>query len=259
MSTDERRRRSGTPRSAAPRAPGHWRTSPRSTPSRSTTSRCGPAASSRRAAACWSPHRPARARRSSASSPCTSPWRQGRKCFYTTPIKALSNQKFNDLVQALRRRQGRPAHRRQQHQRRGAGGRDDHRGAAQHAVRRVADAPRARLRGDGRGALPRRPDARRGLGGGDHPPARVGGGGLPVGDRQQRRGVRRVAGHRARRDHDDRRGAAAGAALPARDRRPADVRPVRPTSTRPPGSARRAPRSTPSWSGWPATTGPAAG
>src|SRR4051812_33473084 len=24
--------------------------------------------------------------------------RQGRKCFYTTPIKALSNQKFNDLV-----------------------------------------------------------------------------------------------------------------------------------------------------------------
>src|ERR1700724_4146574 len=24
---------------------------------------------------------------------------QGRKCFYTTPIKALSNQKFNDLVE----------------------------------------------------------------------------------------------------------------------------------------------------------------
>src|SRR5262249_59343480 len=24
---------------------------------------------------------------------------QGRKCFYTTPIKALSNQKFHDLVQ----------------------------------------------------------------------------------------------------------------------------------------------------------------
>ena len=32
-----------------------------------------------------------------------------------------------------------------------------------------------------------------------------------------------MARHRARRDHDDRRGAAAGAALPARDRRPADV------------------------------------
>src|SRR5258708_31703180 len=25
--------------------------------------------------------------------------RQGRKCFYTTPIKALSNQKYNHLVQ----------------------------------------------------------------------------------------------------------------------------------------------------------------
>src|SRR3954452_12097172 len=25
--------------------------------------------------------------------------REGRKCFYTTPIKALSNQKFHDLVQ----------------------------------------------------------------------------------------------------------------------------------------------------------------
>ena len=35
----------------------------------------------------------------------------GRKCFYTTPIKALSNQKFNDLVTPLRRREGRPADR----------------------------------------------------------------------------------------------------------------------------------------------------
>ena len=34
------------------------------------------------------------------------------------------------------------------------------------------------LRRDGRGALPRRPDARRGVGGGDHPPPGVGGGGL---------------------------------------------------------------------------------
>src|SRR3954447_7376886 len=25
--------------------------------------------------------------------------KRGRKCFYTTPIKALSNQKYNDLVQ----------------------------------------------------------------------------------------------------------------------------------------------------------------
>ena len=37
-----------------------------------------------------------------------------------------------------RRRHGRPAHRRQRDQRRGAGRRDDHRGAAQHALRRLA-------------------------------------------------------------------------------------------------------------------------
>ena len=69
------------------------------------------------------------------------------------------------------------------HQRRGAGRGDDHRGAPQHAVRRLATLHRARLRRDGRGALPRRPDPRRGVGGGDHPPARVGGAGLAVRDR----------------------------------------------------------------------------
>ena len=37
-----------------------------------------------------------------------------------------------------------------------------------------------RLRGDGRGALPRRPGPRRGVGGGHHPPAGVGGAGLAV-------------------------------------------------------------------------------
>ena len=35
----------------------------------------------------------------------------GRKCFYTTPIKALSNQKFNDLVRRYGAEQGRPADR----------------------------------------------------------------------------------------------------------------------------------------------------
>ena len=76
-----------------------------------------------------------RARRSSASSPST--WRcaQGRKCFYTTPIKALSNQKYADLVARLRRGQRRPAHRRQHDQRRRPDRRDDHRGPAQHALR----------------------------------------------------------------------------------------------------------------------------
>ncbi len=35
----------------------------------------------------------------------------GRKCFYTTPIKALSNQKHNDLVRQVRPGAHRPAHR----------------------------------------------------------------------------------------------------------------------------------------------------
>ena len=36
---------------------------------------------------------------------------RGQKCFYTTPIKALSNQKYSDLVTPVRQRQRRPAHR----------------------------------------------------------------------------------------------------------------------------------------------------
>ena len=62
---------------------------------------------------------------------------EGRKCFYTTPIKALSNQKYNDLVDRYGAGRGRAAHRRQLGQRRRAGGGDDHRGAAQHALRRL--------------------------------------------------------------------------------------------------------------------------
>ena len=46
-------------------------------------------------------------------------------------------------------------------------------------------------------------------------------------DGVQRRGVRRVARDGARRDHHDRRGAPAGAALPARDGGPAALRPLR--------------------------------
>ena len=152
---------------------------------------------------------------------------QGTKCFYTTPIKALSNQKYADLRQPLRRRQGRPAHRRQQRQLRRPGGRDDHRGAAEHAVRGLADAARPRLRGHGRGALPLRPLPRRRLGRGDHPSPRVGDPGVAVGDRVQRRGVRRLAGHRPRRHRGDRLRAPARAAVAARARRAPDVRPVR--------------------------------
>ena len=52
-----------------------------------------------------------------------------------------------------------------------------------------------------------------------------------------------MAGHRAWRDDDDRRGASAGAALPARHRGPADVRPVRRRDRHRPRRARgRGPR-----------------
>ena len=119
----------------------------------------------------WSPRRPGRARPSSASSPSTSPCTAGRKAFYTTPIKALSNQKYADLAARYGADEVGLLTGDNTRQRRGAGRRDDHRGAAQHALRRLPDARRPRLRGDGRGALPRRPVPRRGLGGGDHPPA----------------------------------------------------------------------------------------
>ena len=79
-------------------------------------------------------------------------------------------------------------------------------------------------------------------------------------DGLQRRGVRRVAGDRARRDDHDRRGAAAGAAVPARDGRPADVRPVRPSDVdASAGFVQRGRAGQPrAASGSPATTGRAA-
>ena len=148
----------------------------------------------------------------------------------------------------LRAGPGRPADRGQQHQRRGAGGGDDHRGAAQHAVRRLAHPVRARLCGPRRGALPGRPVPRRGLGRSDHPPAGVGPGGRAVRHGQQRRGVRRLAGPGARRHHGDRGRAPAGAAVAAHaGRRPAlrPVHGVRPGPRRPgtarPGEPRTAP------------------
>ena len=117
--------------------------------------------------------RPGRARRSWPSTPSTGRWPQGQQAFYTTPIKALSNQKYADLVAPARRRPGGPAHRRQRHQRRRPGGGDDHRGPPQHDLRRVAGPRRAALRRARRGPLPpgRLPGA--GVGGGDHPPARA--------------------------------------------------------------------------------------
>ena len=126
----------------------------------------------------------------------------------------------------LRQPHGGPAHRGQQHQRRRAGGGDDHRGAAQHAVHRVGGAVRPRLRRARRGALPGGQLPRRGLGGSDHPPARVGAGGGAVRDGEQRRGVRRMAGSGPRRHGGHRGRAPAGAAVAARAGREPAVRPV---------------------------------
>ena len=60
----------------------------------------------------------------------------GQKCFYTTPIKALSNQKYNDLVERHGSAKVGLLTGDKLDQRRRTDRRDDHRGAAQHALRR---------------------------------------------------------------------------------------------------------------------------
>ena len=62
-----------------------------------------------------------------------------------------------------------------------------------------------------------------GVGGGHHPPARGRQAGLAVGDGQQRRGVRRLAGRGARRRRGGRLRAPAGAAVAAHDGRASDL------------------------------------
>ena len=133
-----------------------------------------PARRSRPAAACWSPRPPAPARPSSASSPSTSPSpraasastrRRSRRC--RTRSTPTSSRRYGaDKVGLLT-------------------GDNTVNGEAPVVVMTTEvlrnmlyagsrDPRRARLRRDGRGALPLRPLPRRGLGGGDHPPARVG-------------------------------------------------------------------------------------
>ena len=254
----------GRPAADAPTP--RWPTSPPTSASTSTPSRSRRARRSTRAAACWSARRPAPARRWSASSPSTWPWPRGARLLHDADQGAVQPE-VPRPGGALRRDEGRPAHRRQRHQRRRAGGRDDHRGAAQHALRRLPGDRRPRLRGHGRGALPRRPVPRRGLGRGDHPPPAVGDPGLAVGDGQQRRGVRRLAGHRPRPHRGRGQRAPAGAAVAAHAGRQADVRPVlaaarrarrraRATPPREPvhPGARRARSSTRSWCGTCAST-----
>ena len=119
-------------------------------------------------------------------------WPTGGKAFYTTPIKALSNQKYGDLVRAARRRAGRSADRRQRDQRRRAGRRDDHRGAAQHDLRRspALDGLRFVVLDE----VHYLQDAYRGpgVGGGHHPPPADGAAGVPVGHGVERRRAGRL-------------------------------------------------------------------
>ncbi len=196
----------------------------------SSSRRCRPSPTG---TACWSPPPPGAGKTVVGEFAVDLALRTGRKAFYTTPIKALSNQKYADLVavhgaDAVGLLTGDVSR-----ERRGARGGDDHRGAPQHDLRGLLDPGRSRVRRHGRGALPRRPLPRGGLGGGDHPPGRGRAAGVAVGDGEQRRGVRRVAGHRPRRH--PRRGlrAPAGAAVAARPGRQAAARPVRRPRRRP--------------------------
>ena len=68
--------------------------------------------------------------------------RRARKCFYTTPIKALSNQKFHDLVERYGAGQVGLLTGDNAINGDAPGGGDDHRGAAQHALRRLDHARR---------------------------------------------------------------------------------------------------------------------
>ena len=72
--------------------------SKRSIRSRSTRSSAGRSTPSTPGGRCSSPRRRARARRSSPSTRSPRRSTTGGKAFYTTPLKALSNQKYGDFV-----------------------------------------------------------------------------------------------------------------------------------------------------------------
>ena len=63
---------------------------------------------------------------------------RGRRIAYTTPLKALSNQKYADFMPSVRRRQRRDPHRRRQGQPARARARDDHGDPAQHVLTAAA-------------------------------------------------------------------------------------------------------------------------
>ena len=192
-----------------------------------TNSSAWPAGPCRRAGVCWWPHPPAPARPSWASSPSTWRFQRGLKAFYTTPIKALSNQKYSELAEKYG-----PAN---------VGlltGDTSINGEAPVVVMTTevlrnmlyADSGhpgRPRLRGDGRGPLPRGPLPWCRLGGSHHPPAQRSAGGFAERHRLQRRGVRRLAGHRPGPHRRHRLRAPAGAAVAARHGGPGDRGPFR--------------------------------
>ncbi len=230
---------------------GTWRSSRSATRSASTPSSGPPAPRSRRAAACSSPRRPAPARPSSASSPSTSRCARAASASTRRRSRRCRTRSTSDLVARYGAGARRPAHRRQRGQRRRRRRRHDHRGAAQHAVRPRPRAAAARCAGLSHVVMDEvhyLADRARGAVWEEviiHLPddvALV----LAVGDGEQRRGVRRLAGHRARRHRGRRRGAPAGPAVAARAGRHAAVRPVR----RPGRAGRAQPASS---SGWPAT------
>ena len=114
------------------------------------------------------------------------------RVFYTTPIKALSNQKYGDLV----RRHGADdvglltGDNAINGERPGRG--HDHRGPPQHDLRGLAAARRPALRRPRRGPLPPGRLPRAGVGGGHHPRAPARAPGVPVGHRVERRRAGRL-------------------------------------------------------------------
>ena len=169
------------------------------------------------------------------------------KCFYTTPIKALSNQKYNDLVARYGAEQVGLLTGDNSDQRRGTGGGDDHRGPAQHALRRIA----ARWPGCEFVVMDEvhyLADRERGPVWEEviiYLPEHVAVVALSATvSNAEEFGAWLARGPRRHRHRG--RGAPAGPALAARPRRR-----QRCTTC---SSTRRAGRSTPSWSGWPATT-----
>ena len=180
--------------------------------SRSTTSSGGRSTRSTTGARCWSPRPPDRARRSSPSTRSSSRSRVGGKAFYTTPLKALSNQKYGDFVRV--------------HGAERVGlltGDNSVNGEAPIVVMTTevlrnmiyAASPTLdglRVRRARRGALPPGPLPRRGVGGGDRPPRRPRS--TSCACRRPSRTPRswRVDRDRARRDRAGHRGAPAGRA-----------------------------------------------